>query len=180
VHPASQHWDALTGDEWLLTFMRAALGAPTSLGPRAPSPRVLLRAKAFLAERFAHGVRLAEVARVVGVSPAYLTTVFTQSEGVSLHQYVLRLRLARALLELPHTNDLAQLALDLGFSHHSHFTHAFRRAIGCTPSHYRQLCRCERQRQVQDAASDQPTGLRLDRLAETGVPAERKSLVLPR
>lgn len=150
VHAASQHWDDLTSDEWLLAFVRAALGAPPSCGRPAPSPRVLLRAKAYLAEHFAHGIRLAEVARAVDVSPAYLTTLFTHSEGVSLHQYILRLRLARALLELPHTDDLSQLALDLGFAHHSHFTHAFRRATGCTPSHYRELGRSERRRLVRD------------------------------
>jgi AraC-like DNA-binding protein len=58
-----------------------------------------------------------------------------------------QLRLARALIELPHANDLTQLALDLGFSSHSHFAASFRRAFGSTPSAFREsTCRAQQQR----------------------------------
>jgi AraC-like DNA-binding protein len=49
------------------------------------------------------------------------------------HQYLKQLRLARALVELPHAGDLTALSFDLGFSSHSHFSYAFRRAFGCHP-----------------------------------------------
>jgi AraC-like DNA-binding protein len=35
--------------------------------------------------------------------------------------------------------DLTRLALDLGYSSHSHFTDAFRRSFGVTPSTARKL-----------------------------------------
>jgi AraC family transcriptional regulator len=70
-----------------------------------------------------------------------LTDAFRRVEGTPLHRYLTRLRLARALDELPHAEDLTQLALDIGFSSHSHFTAAFRRAFGCTPSEFRQTTR---------------------------------------
>jgi AraC-like DNA-binding protein len=60
---------------------------------------------------------------------------------VPLQRYVTQLRLARALIELPDSDDLTALALDLGFSSHSHFTLAFRRAFGCTPSRFRKTIR---------------------------------------
>jgi hypothetical protein len=50
-----------------------------------------------------------------------LTTAFRRTEGVPLHRYLTQLRLAQALVELPHASDLTALALDLGFSSHSHF-----------------------------------------------------------
>jgi AraC-like DNA-binding protein len=78
---------------------------------------------------------------VVGASPAYLTDVFRRIEGVPLHRYLTQLRLARALVELPHASDLTTLAIDLGFSSHSHFTAVFRRAFGCTPSRFRDSSR---------------------------------------
>jgi AraC family transcriptional regulator len=77
---------------------------------------------------------LAELAGEVGVSPPHLTETFSEMEGVSLYRYQTRLRLARALAALPDATDLTLLALDHGFSSHSHFTHAFRRAYGTTPS----------------------------------------------
>ena len=79
-----------------------------------------------------------------GASPAYLTDLFTRVEGISLHQYLTQLRLAHALVELPHTDDLTALALDLGFSSHSHFSYAFRRGFGCTPSQFRESTRSGR------------------------------------
>ena len=70
-----------------------------------------------------------------------LTQLFHAVEGVPLHAYLTGLRLARALAELPHTDDLTELALELGFSSHSHFSARFRRAFGLTPSEFRRGCR---------------------------------------
>jgi AraC-like DNA-binding protein len=64
----------------------------------------------------------------------YLTQLFQQIEGIPLYRYQLRLRLARALDRLDRTDDLTALALELGFSSHSHFTAAFRRTYGASPS----------------------------------------------
>jgi len=52
------------------------------------------------------------------------------------------------LIDLPSADDLTSLALDLGFSSHSHFTLAFRRAFGCTPSQFRSTTRHGRTRTV--------------------------------
>ena len=82
---------------------------------------------------------LGEIAREVGVTPVYLTQEFSRSEGVPLYRYQMRLRLNRALVELPHCTDITGLALDLGFSSHSHFTAVFGRAFGLTPSDYRSI-----------------------------------------
>ena len=81
---------------------------------------------------------LTGIAAQLQVSPAYLTDLFRRHEGVSIARYQRRLRLSRALLELPHTEDIAALALDLGFSSHAHFSTAFRATYGETPSRYRE------------------------------------------
>jgi AraC family transcriptional regulator len=80
---------------------------------------------------------LAEIAGELRVSPVYLTQVFQQVEGLPLYQYQLRLRLARALDLLARRDDLTALALDLGFSSHSHFSAAFRRLYGYSPSAFK-------------------------------------------
>ena len=58
-----------------------------------------------------------------------------------LYRYHLRLRLARALDLAPEAEDLTALGLDLGFSSHSHFTAAFRRAYGRAPGEFRRATR---------------------------------------
>jgi AraC-like DNA-binding protein len=63
--------------------------------------------------------------------------VFQQVEGVPLYRYQLRLRLARSLDLLERFHDLSALALELGFSSHSHFSAAFQQTYGRSPSAFR-------------------------------------------
>ena len=84
---------------------------------------------------------LTNIAAQLDMSPAYLTDHFRRHEGISIARYQRRLRLSRALLELPHTEDIAALALELGFSSHAHFSTAFRATYGEAPSTYRRRSR---------------------------------------
>ena len=81
--------------------------------------------------------RLSQTARALGASPSSLATAFRTIERVSFYRYSLNLRLARAAALLPSSDDLARLALDLGFASHSHFSTAFHRWAGRTPSAFR-------------------------------------------
>jgi AraC-like DNA-binding protein len=79
--------------------------------------------------------RLERLARDVGMSPFYLAHVFRAQTGLSLHQYLTRLRLAVALGRVcDGSATLSTIALDVGFSSHSHFTAAFNRHFGAAPS----------------------------------------------
>lgn len=130
--------DGLAAEELLISLLRSALETETaSCEASRPTRRLIGRTKEFLEAHLSSPIRLADVARAVGASPAYLTDVFRRVEGAPLHRYLTQLRLARALVELPRADDLTTLALGLGFSSHSHFTVTFRRAFGCTPSEYR-------------------------------------------
>jgi AraC-like DNA-binding protein len=144
------HWacgsspvDALEAAELVLGLLRSALDdGEGRRQPHAPSTaRLIRRTKECLEGRLSDPVRLVDVARDVGASPAYLTDLFRRVEGVSLHRYLTHLRLARALVDLPHAADLTALALNLGFSSHSHFSSVFRRAFGSTPSQFRESTR---------------------------------------
>jgi AraC-like DNA-binding protein len=91
--------------------------------------------KTFLAARLTGNPSLAAVARAVHCSPYHLARLFREQVGMPIHQYGHRLRLTAALERLADgVADLTALALDLGFSSHSHFTHAFRRAFGAPPA----------------------------------------------
>jgi AraC family transcriptional regulator len=142
-----QRHDDLLGEERLVEFLRVALACAPPAAAVSPSTRRLIgRAKAFLAAHLSAPVRLEHVARASGTTAAYLTTVFRRVEGQTLHKYLVQLRLARALVELPDTADITTLAADLGFANHSHFTAVFRRAFGCTPSAFRGALRRDRAR----------------------------------
>jgi AraC-like DNA-binding protein len=145
----TRHSEDLAAEELVLTLLRSALEMDDpSYEPRATTRRMLRRAKEFVEANFSAALRLDDVARAVDASPAYLTDVFRRAEGISLHRYIVQLRLARALVELPEVTDLTTLALDLGFSSHSHFASAFRRAFGCTPSEFRESTRGDLPRRI--------------------------------
>jgi len=127
--------DPLHSDEWVVRTLHEAIRSPSHSSRRACQP--VEHAKEVLHSRVGERVLLNEIAREVGVTPTYLTQQFTRREGVPLYQYFLRLRLTRALAELPHCDDIIQLAFELGFSSHSHFTKIFRETLGLTPSEYR-------------------------------------------
>lgn len=103
----------------------------------ASDPRQVRRAKAALHDCVDGRSSLTQIASDLGVSPVYLTQMFKRSEGIPLYRYQTFLRLGRALDRLPEQDDITDLALELGFSSHSHFTAAFRSRFGVTPSQYR-------------------------------------------
>jgi AraC family transcriptional regulator len=138
LHSTANGRADVAAEEMVIDLLRSALGAEPGIPePSGPTRRLIRRAKEFVESRLSTALRLRDVAGAVGASPAYLTDVFRRVEGVPLHKYITQLRLARALVELPHTDDLTTLAFDLGFSSHSHFSAAFRRAFACTPSQFR-------------------------------------------
>lgn len=95
-------------------------------------------ARAFMATNFDRRLTLNEIGAAVGSSRFHLARVFRVTTGASLHQYLTSLRLRAALNQLADTDEgLADIAVTVGFSSHSHFTQAFRRAFGFTPSRYR-------------------------------------------
>jgi AraC-like DNA-binding protein len=90
--------------------------------------------KALLFRRFAERLCLDEVAGALNVSPYHLARLFRRHTGLSIHGYRTRVRLAHALDRLEEARGaLTELALELGFSSHSHFTDVFRRAFGAPP-----------------------------------------------
>jgi AraC-like DNA-binding protein len=95
-------------------------------------------AKTFLASSLGERVTLDDVARAVHTSPFHFTRIFQARVGVPVHRYLTRLRLRAALERLAEgEDDLTTLALELGFSSHSHFADAFRKEFGKTPSEVR-------------------------------------------
>jgi AraC family transcriptional regulator len=78
------------------------------------------------------------LAKESGYSRVHFVRMFRAATGYTPHNYLLKLRLdrARELLASP-TLSLTDIALECGFSSHSHLSRVFRQALGATPSEYR-------------------------------------------
>ena len=95
--------------------------------------------KELVAVRVAERLPLAELASDLGWSPFELSRVFRQRTGLPIHRYRRQLRLRTAFSRLAEgESHIGRLALDLGFSTHSHFAEAFRGEFGFAPSAMRE------------------------------------------
>jgi AraC family transcriptional regulator len=96
------------------------------------------RARQCLAAAPEQALSLAQLAQQAGCSQFHLARAFKCVTGTSAHRYQLNLRLCAALDRLAQgESDLTTLALDCGFSSHSHFSAAFKQIFGATPQHSR-------------------------------------------
>lgn len=111
-------------------------------GARAPprsklSPRQLEQAISFIDANLGADLSLASLARLASMSPSTFARLFKASVGATPHSFVLSRRLERAEMLLHGAASLSEIALLVGFASQSHFTEAFRRLTGRTPSNVR-------------------------------------------
>lgn len=132
----AKKFDEFEAEILALALVRHSLGEASRCNSSSTYGRRKLveRTKLALMQDVARRWSLKEIAAEVGVSAIHLAQVFSEHEGMPLYRYKLHLRLARSLDLLPDCTDLTGLALDLGFSSHSHFTYQFRRQYGASPS----------------------------------------------
>jgi AraC family transcriptional regulator len=113
---------------------------PVRRSAQARRTRALERVKEAVASAPCDKWNVAELADVANLSPFHLCRVFREMVGTSIYDYVLHERLARTLdAVLDGGDDLTAIALDAGFSSHSHFTARFRSFFGCTPAALRRV-----------------------------------------
>lgn len=144
IHPLEPLWADVTALQLMADVLEAAYirydlprkarrnGTASDHADRAEA------AKTYLASHLSESVSLDEIARAVFTSPFHLARIFQKHTGVPVHRYLTQLRLRASLERLAEgTDDLTALALELGFSSHSHFTDTFRKEFGLTPSEVR-------------------------------------------
>jgi AraC family transcriptional regulator len=103
---------------------------------------LVVRVKKYIRENIDQRLGLSHLAAHVEVSPFHLCRLFRLATGQTVYQYQLQIRLAAALEMLPaYKGHLAALAMDLGFSSHSHFATLFKREYGFSPG-AREAHRC--------------------------------------
>lgn len=95
----------------------------------------LARVSEYVRDNIGENLRLSDLAAVVSLSTHRFLGLFRNTVGVTPHQFVIgeRIRMACALLR-EGRESIAEIALKLGFSSHSHFCDTFRKHTGRTPS----------------------------------------------
>jgi AraC-like DNA-binding protein len=112
-------------------------------GLRAPSSdeqrrRQVAALAAFIAARYRETVTIKDIARAAQLSPNYAMQLFRRECGLSIWQYLTRLRVSHAQVELLCTDKtVLSIALEAGFGSLARFYAAFQKECGIAPGEYR-------------------------------------------
>ena len=149
---AANHWapNALPTDDDILSTETLLLELLQSLQSRRgdtssrvtarrertpPAPRWLLRAREMVADQAPSTVRLADIAREVGVHPVHLSRTFRRCYGETMAEFLADRRIIAAQTALLTTHmKVSAIAHATGFCDHAHLTRVMQRRLGTTPS----------------------------------------------
>ena len=96
--------------------------------------RRLRQVFAYIEDNLHQEMSLAAIAAIAGVSVSHLKTIFRESVGQPVHQYVIRRRVERARALLGEGKlSIGQIAFETGFAHQSHLARHMRRVLGVSP-----------------------------------------------
>lgn len=92
------------------------------------------RVAAILSQNLSEPPSLEEIGRRAGCSPYHLSRVFSHETGLTIPQYLRKLRMERAAALLQSGKyNVTEAALEVGYSSLSHFSQAFCQTMGCCP-----------------------------------------------
>ncbi|MBA3415968.1 MAG: helix-turn-helix transcriptional regulator [Chloroflexia bacterium] len=131
----------LERDEALLGILLALVvrhgGGRDGHRPVGHEPRAVALVRDYLDANPVAPVALADLARLAGLSPAYLCRSFAASVGLSPHRYQIQRRVVRVKQLLAQGVPVAEAAKATGFADQSHLGRHFRRLSGVSPGRYR-------------------------------------------
>ena len=91
-------------------------------------------------ENFTRTITIEELAKMVNVSPSYLAHTFKKQTGYAPVEYVLKMRMERAMMLLTHSSKtVAEISYEIGYESIPAFIKIFKRKTGYPPSTYRKL-----------------------------------------
>ena len=99
-------------------------------------PRHVALIQEYLRANLCRNVALSELARITGLSKAYVIRSFRRIVGMPPYEWLLQLRVEQARKSLQRGHPISDVAMELGFADQSHFHRCFKRLTGMTPANY--------------------------------------------
>ncbi|PJI40802.1 MAG: AraC family transcriptional regulator [Rhizobium sp.] len=130
--------DGLDCEPLVLRLIQRAGGLADAVETRAPdwiTPNRLRRIDEMIDEGLAGGILVSDLSAALGLSAGHFSRAFRQTTGRTPREHIIECRLRRAR-RLIRTSPLplAQIALECGFSSHSHMSTQFVARLGISPS----------------------------------------------
>lgn len=92
----------------------------------------------YIENNFHQHLTLNHLAEIFFISPNYLSTIFNEKNGMSLKDYINKLRIKKAKKYLEETDmKISDISKMVGYSQMSYFGSIFNKLEGCTPNEFR-------------------------------------------
>ncbi|MBI4977569.1 MAG: helix-turn-helix transcriptional regulator [Spirochaetes bacterium] len=118
-------------------LLRAIASAPAATSS-AHADSALKPALSYIHDHITERIGLNDIVSQTGLSREMLRRRFKAAVGIPLYEYIIREKVLAAKERLCTTERaITDIALDLGFSSHSHFSTTFMKWTGCSPQAYR-------------------------------------------
>ena len=116
----------------------APASRPQPIRGHTAQAKIIEEISRYISEHYRDIESIAEIAEAVGLHPNYAMQIFKQGCGLTLWEYVIRLRISHAQRLLMTTDfKIQRIADECGFYSLNRFYDAFRRVCGRTPSEFR-------------------------------------------
>lgn len=103
--------------------------------------KIVAEAKRYIEDNFDKQIKLKDIADSVHLSEIYFHNIFTESIGISPHQYLINCRIENAKKLLWNTNiPICEVAEKAGLGCQQYLNKVFKRETNMTPAAYRKLC----------------------------------------
>ncbi len=142
----SKRYSSLLIDSLVYEIVELALGKLTTPDEVKHFPSSLKRnhletierAKNYISENYTKDLSLDEIADNSFVSPFHFSRIFKTFTSYSPHQYLIETRLKNAEILIKNTElPITRICLSSGFESLEHFSFAFRKKFGTSPTKYR-------------------------------------------
>lgn len=99
---------------------------------------VVAKIKEIIDRRYSEKLSLSDIASEVFLTPTYICLLFKEDTGITINEYITRVRMAKARDFLQNTDmKFSDIAECIGYSDASYFSKLFKRYEGMLPSEYR-------------------------------------------
>ncbi|MNO21460.1 putative response regulatory protein [compost metagenome] len=107
---------------------------------------IVARAITYICEHYAEPISLAFIADKIGVSSAYLSSVFSQRHEEGYIKFLTRIRMEQAAKLLKQSNHykIADIATKVGYLSSKHFSHVFKQHYGLPPGEFQEQYRAKK------------------------------------
>lgn len=100
---------------------------------------IVSQVNAFVEQNLQHDVSIQTVANHVFLHPSYLSRIYKSETGESYSDYVLKVRMERAISLLRNKGiKVYDISTELGYNQTQHFIKMFKKHFGLTPQEYRE------------------------------------------